>query len=104
LREAHRWSLNVREAYRINAVILLSQGRKPVDVAKALLLDEDSVRTYFKRYKEGGIKELLRMSFVGGEALLNAEQLGELERHLNEEMHRTAASEHQRRPRCATVL
>ena len=92
LREAHRRALNVREAYRINAVILLSQGWKPVEVAKALLLDEDSVRTYFKRYNEGGIKELLRMSFAGGEALLNAEQLGELDRHLKEEMHRTADS------------
>jgi len=60
LREAHRRALNVREAYRINAVILLSQGWKPVEVAKALLLDEDSVRTYFKRYKEGGINRLLK--------------------------------------------
>jgi len=50
LRAAHRNTLNVREAYRINAVILLGQGRTPADVADALLIDADTARTYFKRY------------------------------------------------------
>ena len=48
LRAAHRRALNVREAYRINAVILLGQGRTPADVADALLIDPDTARTYFK--------------------------------------------------------
>jgi transposase len=69
----------LREAYRINAVILLGQGRTVADVADALLLDPDTARSYFKRYKDGGGEELLRMSYVGSETLLNPAQLAELD-------------------------
>ena len=74
LRAAHRRALNVREAYRINAVILLGNGRTVADVTDALLIDPDTVRSYFKRYKKGGTEELLRMNYVGSEALLDAVQ------------------------------
>ena len=82
LRAAHRQARNVREAYRINAVLLLGKGRTVGDVADALLMDPDTVRTYFKRYKKGGIEGLLRMNYVGSEALLNEVQLSELDTHL----------------------
>ena len=82
LRTAHRQVRDVREAYRINAVILLGQGRTVADVADALLFDPDTVRSYFKRYKEGGLDGLLRMSYAGSEALLDAAQLAELDAHL----------------------
>jgi len=72
----------VREAYRINAVILLGDGWKAAEVADALLIDPDTVRDYFKRYKKTGIDGLLRMSYVGSEALLNDTQLAELDLHL----------------------
>ena len=92
LRAAHRRALNVREAYRLNAVILLSTGWSVADVAKALLIDEQSVRTYFKRYKKGGVAELLRMNYVGSEALLEEAQLAELDAHLQENLHLSAES------------
>jgi len=50
LRAAHRATGSVREAYRRNAVILLSTGWTAVQVAAALLVDADTVREYFKRY------------------------------------------------------
>lgn len=92
LRAAHRRASNVREAYRINAVILLAQGRTAADVADALLIDADTVRTYFKRYKRGGIDALLRMNYVGSEALLDELQLAELDAHLRKHLHPTAES------------
>lgn len=92
LRGAHRATRDVREAYRINAVILLGKGRTPSDVADALLIDPDTVRDYYKRYKNGGIDELLRMSFVGSEALLDAGQLAELDAHLQTHLYQTAES------------
>ena len=92
LRAAHRRALNVREAYRINAVILLGNGRTVADVADALLIDPDTVRGYFKRYKQGGIDQLLRMNYVGSEALLDAIELAELDAHLHTHLHLTAAS------------
>lgn len=91
LRSAHREVREIREAYRLNAVIPLGQGRGVKDVADALLLDQETVRTYFKRYKAGGVDELLRMSYVGSEALLDAEQLRALDAHLQNTVHQTAA-------------
>ncbi len=82
LRKAHRRTRNLREAYRINAVILLGQGRTVADVADVLLIDPDTARDDFKRIKQGGLNELLRMNVVGSEALLDGEQLAELDAHL----------------------
>jgi transposase len=92
LRAAHRGTRNVREAYRINAVILLGNGRSAADVADALLIDPDTVRTYFKRYKNGGLDALLRMNYVGSEALLDDSQLEELRAHLRTHLYPTAES------------
>jgi transposase len=92
LRAAHRAARDVREAYRINAVILLGKGRTPGDVADALLIDPDTARDYFKRYVKGGLDGLLRMSYVGSEALLDATQLAELDAHLQDRLHLTAES------------
>jgi transposase len=90
LRAAHRAARDVRQAYRINAMILLGKGRTVADVADALLIDPDTVRDYFKRYKKGGLDELLRMSYVGSEALLDVDQLMELDAHLQTQLYLTA--------------
>ena len=90
LRAAHRAQRDVRQAYRINAVILLGRGRTVSDVADALLFDPDTVREYFKRYQKGGLDELLRMRYVGSEALLDASQMRELDAHLQEHLYDTA--------------
>jgi len=73
-------------------VILLGQGRSPADVADALLIDADTVRDYFKRYRQGGLDGLLRMSYVGSEALLDAAQLGQLDAHLRSHLYLSAAA------------
>ena len=101
LRAAHRRAANVREAYRINAVILLGKGRTAADVADALLIDQETVRTYFKRYKKGGVEELLRMNYVGSEALLDAVQLAELDAHLQSSK---AVAEHLENSRSASCF
>ena len=90
LRAAHRAARDVREAYRINAVILLGKGRAPADVADALLIEPDTARDYFKRYKKGGLDGLLRMSYSGSEALLDDTQLLELDDHLQSRLYLTA--------------
>jgi len=57
LRAAHRMARgvqDVRSAYRINAVILLGQGRTVADVADALLFDPDTVRDYSSATSRAG--------------------------------------------------
>ena len=41
-------------ARRANAILLLDDGLSCADVAKVLYLDDDTVRTWFKRYQAGG--------------------------------------------------
>ena len=91
LRTAHRAARNARAAYRLNAVILLGSGWSPSEVAAALLIDDDTARNHYKRYKRGGLTALERMNHVGSEALLTPEQLDELDAHLQQELHPTAA-------------
>ena len=83
LRAAHRHALNVREAYRINAVILLGRGRTPADVADALLIDSDTARTYFKRYKKGGVDELLLLTLARGEWSISGFRAADLRAHID---------------------
>ena len=66
LRLAHRQAADKREAYRINAVILLGDGWTAEQVAQALLIDPDTVRDYFKRYRQGGISRLCEVEYHGG--------------------------------------
>lgn len=91
LRAVQRRVRDVREAYRINAVILLGEGWRVMDVATALLIDPDTVRAYFKHYRAGGVTGLLRMNYVGSAAWLDTEQLHALEQHLRSTLYLTAA-------------
>ncbi len=91
LRAAHRRVGDAREAYRLNAVILLGTGWRVKDVAEALLIDPDTVRSHFQRFREGGIIALLHMNYVGSEAWLDEQQLQELDQHLRSTLYLTAA-------------
>jgi transposase len=92
LRAAHRAARNAREAYRFNAVILLASGCTPAQVASALLLDDDTVRSHYKRYKLGGIAALERLNYVGREALLSPTEPAQLDAHLQAHLHPSVAA------------
>jgi Winged helix-turn helix len=47
-----------RLARRANALVLLDDGMSCGDVARVLLLDDDTVRTCYRLYQEDGIEEL----------------------------------------------
>jgi transposase len=73
-------------------VILLASGWTAAQVAEALLIEPDSVRNWFKRYRDGGVDALVRLNYVGGEALLTPEQLAELDAHLKRHLYLSAAA------------
>ena len=56
---AHRAVRDRREAYRLNTIILVGQGRSD---NVALLLDPETVRSISKRYQKGSVDELPHMS------------------------------------------
>ena len=79
LRFAHKKERrNVSKAYRINAVILLGTGWTVKQVAEALLLDEDTLSNYIKKYREGGFSNLLKTLHQGSKPLLNEAQILQL--------------------------
>ncbi len=87
LRAEHRQMSYRTDAYRINAIILLGTGWTQVEVAEALLLDERTIRRYVKAYKERGIQGLLEVRFQGGLAYLDANEIKQLDEHLQDTLY-----------------
>ncbi len=65
-------------ARRANAILLLDDGLSCTDVAKVLYLDDDTVRTWFKRYQTGGLDEMKVFDWKGRSGYLSRERMAEL--------------------------
>jgi len=90
LRQAHKLekkSGNVACAYKLNAIILLGSGWKLREVKEALLLDDETLRSYVDKYRSGGIKLLLETHYKGSQAWLTDEQLTQLADELDSNIH-----------------
>ena len=75
LRRAHRSATNKRDADRIKAVYLLSRGKSAREIAEVLMLDEDTVSHYRKRYESGGIAGLLKDAYLGSQPMLSCAEI-----------------------------
>lgn len=87
LKAAHRVASNkklVKYAYKINAIILLGTEWTAEEVSEALLLDKNTLGTYVKNYKIGGIDCLLQTAYKGRVPRLDTTQQQELTNHLAE--------------------
>ena len=65
-------------ARRANAILLLDDGWNCAKVAEALYLDDDTVRTWFKRYQAGGLDEMTVFDWKGRSGDLSRERMAEL--------------------------
>lgn len=75
LRRAHKPEYYRRSADKIKSVVLLGSGWTLEEVKDALLLDEETLRSYVKKYQDGGLSALLKVEFKGSEPqLLNQKQ------------------------------
>ena len=83
LRAAHKCERNRNAAYKINAVILLGTGWNLEEVSTALLLDEETLRSYVVKYQKDGLKTWTATHYKGRSSFLNAEQLDELMKELD---------------------
>ena len=63
-----------RLARRANALVLLDNGMSCEAVAKVLLLDDDTIRTWYRLYLEDGIEGLASFGYEGGACRLSDEQ------------------------------
>jgi transposase len=67
-----------RVARRANSLILLDRGWSCEEVAEALMLDDDTVRTWYGSFKTGGADSIHSFEFKGGSSNLTAEQIEQL--------------------------
>jgi transposase len=67
-------SARSRVTRRANALVLLDDGWSCVDVARALLLDDDTVRNWRKLYEQRGIEGLTSFDMGGSASFLSAAQ------------------------------
>lgn len=79
-------------AYKINAILLLGDGWALEEVAKALFLDEETLRKYVDDYKTGGISKLINTNYKGSKSFLTQEQTVELQTELDTNIHLTTQS------------
>ena len=63
-----------RLARRANALVLLDDGMSCEAIAKVLLLDDDTIRTWYRLYEEDGIEGLASFGYEGGACRLSEEQ------------------------------
>jgi transposase len=54
-----------RLARRANALVLLDNGMSCEAIAKVLLLDDDTIRTWYRLYQEDGIEGLASFGYEG---------------------------------------
>lgn len=90
LRAAHRTAREKRAADRLKAVVLLGSGWSAEAVAEALLIDPNTVRNHYDRYRQGGIKALVHLAYRGSEPQLSQSQLAALDVHLQSRVYLTA--------------
>jgi Transposase and inactivated derivatives len=91
LKLAHKSCRQRVDADRIKAVYLLGKGWSINEVVEALLLEDDAIRRYFRRYKEDGVTGLLTHLHQGKSSNLTDAELGLLEAHLKENLYPTVA-------------
>ena len=92
LRHCHRRERNRKVAYKINAIILLGTGWALKDVESALLISDDTLRSYLDKYKSGGIAKLTQTDHKGSASFLSEDQQKALIQELEREIYLTTHS------------
>ena len=78
-----------RLARRANALVLLDDGMSYAAVAKVLLIDDDTIRTWYALYQEDGIEGLASFGYEGSACRLSDEQQDKLKAWIAETLPRT---------------
>lgn len=74
LKLAHKRTREKRSADRIKAVLMVHFGFTYNQITKALLLDEVTIRRYYRQFQEKGIEGLLEYRYSGGQGRLTTIQ------------------------------
>ena len=78
-----------RVARRANAIVLLDKGWSCTKVAGALLLDDDTVRSWFFAYEKGGVEGVSSFGHEGSSCRLSEDQQAALKTWITEQLPRS---------------
>jgi transposase len=78
-----------RLARRANALVLLDAGISCEPIAKVLLLDDDTIRAWYRLYKEDGIEGLASFDYEGSTCRLSEERREKPKAWITETLPRT---------------
>jgi transposase len=87
LRKKYEKVKDSRHRDRIRVVLSLADGCSASQLSKIFLLDADTIRRYFRLYKEGGINGLLENHYAGRHSFLTDPQKDELKEHLRDNIY-----------------
>jgi transposase len=82
-------SVEHRLGRRANALLLLNRGMSCAAVAEILFIDDDTVRTWYRLYKEDGIEGLAGFGHEGSSCRLSLEQQDKLKAWIRETLPRS---------------
>ena len=92
LKEKHSLCKDKRDADRIKAIYLLGLNYSVAEVAKVLMINDETVRNYERYYKTGGISELLKNKHKGSKCPLSEAHMASLEAELDSAIYMTTQS------------
>ena len=75
-----------RYAERIKVILLLDDGETYKNISKFLFLDEGTIANYRRRYKEGGLEELINDNYFGKRTMLSEKEMKILDKDLQEKI------------------
>jgi transposase len=82
---AHKKGLPAREADKIKAILMLADGYSGKEVAKVLLLDEDTITNWKERFLNSkSIKDWLKDSYTGYQGKLSNSEKAEVSNFIDE--------------------
>ena len=79
----HKLEKDGRKRDRMKFILLYNDGWSYAQIAKVLLLDDQTLRNYLKDYESGGMKSLLSFHYTGRPTILSEFECKELEAHLS---------------------
>jgi transposase len=79
-----------RTADKIKTILMLDKGFSFEEIASVLILDDATIRRWFKVYQEQGLDGLARSLYQGSNGKLTPEQKAALCKHLEETVYMTA--------------
>src|SRR3989344_5789732 len=78
LKDFHRTLEDKKQADKIKAVVMFNDGFTTEEIARALMIDETTVRRHINRYRHRGLEKYLESLYQGKKPRLTKSQEAEL--------------------------